>query len=133
MKRRLRFLKFAAFIPAIVLVGGFIGCRTGMFEVLSNPPPAPQTPSVAPVPESDKRPAIMGGSKSPGPVGIAPPSAPATQQQSPVPTQPVAQPPANAPAPNKPPAIMFSTKSAEIIFESEVRPVTQPNGFTPNP
>ena len=62
--RSKRFLKFAAVIPAIVLVGGFVGCKSGAFEMFSKPEPLPEPPAASPTEPVEKKPVFMPGSKS---------------------------------------------------------------------
>ena len=47
MERRRKYLKLLAFVPAIVLVSGFIGYRAGAFELFSKPEPQPEAQPVA--------------------------------------------------------------------------------------
>src|SRR5262245_42230414 len=105
MERRKKYLRFAAFVPAIVLGVVFIGCRSGVFDTFSTPEPKPEpqqpsaTPQAAPTqpnppvsqpqPAPEKPPVIMSGTKSIGPIGIAPPPTPPNAPNPP---------PANAPA-----------------------------------
>jgi hypothetical protein len=75
--RSKRFLKFAAVIPAIVLVGGFVGCKSGALELFSKPEPLPEphplghnepkSPAASPTETAapEKKPVFIGGAKSP--------------------------------------------------------------------
>ncbi len=79
MAQRKRYLKLAAFIPAIILVGAFIGCRSGAFERLTKPEPPPEPhplglnmpPSLTtpqpptPQPTPNAKPVFFSGAKSP--------------------------------------------------------------------
>ena len=64
MKLRNRFLKLAAFLPAVTVVGAFIGCRTGAFERFTKSEPPPAAPQPPTPPASEGKPVFMGGSKS---------------------------------------------------------------------
>jgi hypothetical protein len=135
MDRRKKYLRFLAFVPAIVLVGGFIGHRAGAFELFPKPEPQPESqpdpqPTTSPhppatqlAPESD--PTYMPGSKFIR-IDIPPPSW-ATPTGSP---PPGAKPP--SPPPEKPPTFMLGSKSAPIsgVVEGLTPPVDPPK---PNP
>lgn len=116
-------LKVAAFVPAIVLVGGFVGVRAGLIQVTSKPEPAPE-PTATTAPEKpatvDEVPTYMSGSKSivfttQIPTGSNPPVAPNSTPL--VPTQG---------GPEKPPAVMYGSKSAPIVVPLELTPGTKP-------
>src|SRR5947209_14611230 len=75
MPGRTKYLRLAAFVPAIVLVSGFIGYRAGAFQLFPQPEPQPQPeaqpePAAAPeqMPVVSQVPAggasFMAGSKS---------------------------------------------------------------------
>ena len=81
MKLRTRFLKLAAFLPTIAVVGAFIGCRTGALDRFTKPEPLPEPqplgfnapPPADPQPDptgSERPPVFMSGSKSPNMKGI---------------------------------------------------------------
>ncbi len=116
------FLKAAAFVPAIVLVGGFVGVRAGLIQVTSKPEPAPE-PTATTAPEkpavTGEVPTYMSGSKSivfttQIPAG----STPAAPNNTPlVPTQGGAE---------KPPIVMYGSKSAPIVVPLELTPGTKP-------
>src|SRR5215468_5047524 len=79
MERRRKYLKLLAFVPAIVLVGGFIGYRAGAFELFSKPEPQPEvqpesnaTSQPAPSPAAEASATFMPGSKS-ALIGMKPP------------------------------------------------------------
>ena len=81
MDRRKKYLKVLAFVPAIALVGGLIGCHWGDYHVLSKQPlpAAPagtQQPPAAPAPEQaapeSKPPVFFSGAKSPCLPSLAP-------------------------------------------------------------
>ncbi len=88
MELRKKFLKALAFVPAIALVGGFIGCRTGAFQMFSKPetppeaaPPQPPAPPDTP-PASESKPSVFfSGSKSPNLPGVTSGLSPAGGQQ----------------------------------------------------
>ena len=111
MERGKKYLKLAAFIPAIVLVGAFIGCRSGAFPMFSKPEPMPEPhplglnmpkpPANPPAAPESKPPVFMSGTKS---MKISPRTAEllnlAGEQNTP-PAKPLAASPAapNAPGP----------------------------------
>jgi hypothetical protein len=69
MQRRKKYVKALAFVPAIVLVGSFVGCQAGAFRMFSEPEPAPQAPANPPPaaqPSADTPPVFMVGTKSIG-------------------------------------------------------------------
>ncbi|MCI0702671.1 MAG: hypothetical protein L0241_16445 [Planctomycetia bacterium] len=99
MDWRKRYLKLAAFLPAIILVGAFIGCRSGAFEMFSKRepmpephplglnvpnPPANQQSAEQPAPE--KPPTFMSGTKSLNGVGVTRGLTPAGSSEQPAPT-----------------------------------------------
>src|SRR5215208_332909 len=102
-----KYRKFAAFIPAVILVGGFVGYRAGAFERFTKTEPQPDPgANTQPQPASEGDPAFMAGSKSFRPVIAIPPAS-----ESP------AAPPSPAPnsaTPGKPPTIMYGSKSAPV-------------------
>ncbi|VTS03220.1 unnamed protein product [Gemmata massiliana] len=117
------FLKVAAFVPAIVLVGGFVGVRAGLIQVTSKPEPAPE-PTATTAPEkpavAGEVPTYMPGSKSivfttQIPAGASPPAVPNSTPL--VPTQGSSE---------KPPAVMYGSKSAPIVVPLELIPGTKP-------
>jgi hypothetical protein len=127
MDRRKKYLKLLAFVPAIVLVGGFIGCRAGVFDAFSKPEPKPDPhptgvqpqPLVPQLPEEKST--FMPGSKSinlTGPtIGLVPAGTNAPDLDVPIrqqPWQPAGQPP-NPPPGNKPPVVIGGSKSAPIF------------------
>jgi hypothetical protein len=59
VERIKKYLKFAALIPAILLVGAFVGCRSGAFHL--NSKPEPKTEILHP---PTGEPTLMPGSKS---------------------------------------------------------------------
>lgn len=68
MEARKKYLKVLAFVPAIVLIGAFFGCRGGAFPRFSKPEPKPEMPSpVAPQPPANL-PAAPSGTESKPPV-----------------------------------------------------------------
>ena len=111
MQSRRKYLKLAAFVPALVLVGGFIGYRAGAFELpwLSKPAPPPEVqPDPQPTaaqPPANSEPTFLPGSKSlsnlgVGRSGVKPPHDPANPPPGSVP-----------PTPEKPPAFLPGSKS----------------------
>lgn len=92
------YLKVAAVVSAVLLVGAFVSYRAGVFQ---RPAPAePPTPDVTPVAaepqtpsDADQQQAFMYGSKS----------------------APAFGPPSPAPPPEKPPEFMAGSKSFRII------------------
>lgn len=124
MDGRRKYLKVLAFLPAIVLVGAFVGCHAGAFQMFSKPEPQPDPQPVAapqqpapqpaqPAPEN-KQPTFMPGSKSlilPGTTtGLtpAPNAAPPNAAGVPLPPANVPPPPAKT---EKPPVFMPGSKS----------------------
>jgi hypothetical protein len=132
MQGRTKWLKFAAFVPAIVLVGGFIGYRAGAFELPWASKPAPQ-PEAQPATASEQPPTPQ----------LTPPSA--TPEGNPTfmagsksfiltPHVPLITTPANTPPTSEqPPAILYSSKSAPIFIPppnpgaQQGVPITPPN------
>ena len=134
MERRNKYLKLLAFVPAIVLVGGFIGCRAGVFNnVFSKPEPKPdpQPTGVTPQPLvrqlPEEKSTFMPGSKSINltgvTIGLTPAGThtpdldvPIRQQPSPPTGLPgvTGLPPNPAPE-NKPFIIMGGVKSAPVF------------------
>jgi len=116
MDGRKRYLKFLVFVPAVVLVGGFIAIRAGAFELpwVSKPAPQPEpqpevqptapvqppTPPTAPPNPSPEAPTFMGGSKS---LILAEPGS-------------LSDPPNSPNPPGTPPAIIYGSKSGPIIL-----------------
>lgn len=132
MEPRKKYLKLVVFVPAIVLVGGFVGYRAGAFQTFSKPEPQPepqpaavteQPPAPQPAPESG--PAYMGGSKT----LILAPYVPGTSS----PGEPGAATPPQ-PTADIPPAILYGSKSAPI-FTLPTNPGAQlgPSAIPPNP
>src|SRR5258708_4563332 len=110
MERLKKYLKFAAFIPAIILVGAFVGCHAGAFT-FSKPEPKPESqPTVTPQPPnqpaSEKPPLFMSGTKSINNKGITfglPPAGTNTPDLDvPVRTQPLPPQATLPPTPNAP-------------------------------
>ena len=134
MQGRNKWLKLVAFVPAIVLVGGFIGYRAGAFELpwaskpapqpeaqpvtASEQPPTPETIPLAATPEGT--PTFMSGSKS----LVLTPNLPWT-------TTPANTPPGTTPPTSEqPPAILYSSKWAPIFTPTTPNPgtpITPPN------
>jgi hypothetical protein len=81
MERRKKYLKVLAFVPAVVLVGAFVGCRGGAFQMFSKPEQKAEPPA------SESKPTYTPGTKSFAPVPFI---APAGEQNT------------AAPAPNAP-------------------------------
>jgi hypothetical protein len=109
MTNRKRYLKLVAFVPAIVLVGGFVGYRAGAFELFSKPEPQPEPQPVAeqPPPAPEGKPTYLSGSKFMH-IDLQPPNG----------TTPTNPPTPGAAPPNsplaKPPTFMLGSKSAPI-------------------
>lgn len=126
MQGRKKYLKFLAFVPAIVLGGGFIGYRAGAFELFSKPEPQPDPqPTASPQPPdappaSEKPRTYMPGSKFIY-IDLKPPGEAA----------PTAVVPPNSP-PEKPPAIFYGSKSAPIVIPGPA-PAGNPTPPAPNP
>lgn len=133
MKRLKKSLKFTAFIPAIVLVGAFVGCHAGVFpkplQPQPQPPAEPQAiPSEPSPPAAEKPPLFMSGTKSINnkglTVGLTPAGTNAPDLDVPVRTQPVPN--------NPPPKFIGGSKSAEIITVPEgLLPANPPNAPKP--
>lgn len=116
MGRRNKYLKLLAFVPAIVLVGGFIGCRAGAFNnVFSKPEPKPDPQATGVTPQPlvrqlpEEKSTFMPGSKSinlTGPtIGLVPAGTHTPDIDVPVrPQQP-------QPAPEKKPTFLPGSKS----------------------
>ncbi len=112
MRRCKQCFRFAAFIPAIVLVGAFIGCRAGAFDLFSKPEPkpephplslnAPNPPAEPPAP--DKKTTFMPGAKS---MAINPEVWNKLNQEGKADPAPVEKPPAQ----DKPPVFFGGAKS----------------------
>jgi hypothetical protein len=144
MDRARPYLKVAAFVPAIVLVGGFVGARAGVFVIPSfpifskdvpqpeaQPQPDPvaatqQPPAVQTLP--DDHPIFMSGSKSFRPV-IALPQG--SSPQTVPPTAPNSAPGATPPA--GPPVFLGGSKSAPIIPFPPPNPGAQQGAPPANP
>jgi hypothetical protein len=109
MQGQKKYLKLAAFVPAIVLVGGLVGYRAGAFERFTKSDPQP---AAAPQPAPEGKRTYMPGSKFmhieiPPLGGTSPTDA----------TPPDAAPPSPAPnsaTPGKPPTFIYSSKSGPI-------------------
>lgn len=155
MNGRKKYLKALAFVPALVLAGGFVGYRAGAFPAdffrpsgLAEPQPAPDAPPSESQPAAGSDPTFMPGSKyivvTPPPAGsTAPQAAPPASAGSPtfmagsksmilVPAPQAAQPTPGAapaatpPAPTPPnPAIFYGSKSAPI-FPAQPTPPAPP-------
>jgi hypothetical protein len=128
MERRKKYLKLAAFVPAIVLVGGFVGCHAGAFSRFSKPEPKPEpalpTPEPAAPNPPNSPPVLMSGTKSLNAKGVTiglVPADTATPDLD-VPVRPQPQP---AKPDSKPPLIIPGPKSAPVFTPS------QPNSPTP--
>lgn len=107
-----QYLRFAALIPAITLVGAFIGCRSGAFDLFSKPEPLPEPhplgfneppkpPAASPAEQpAEKKPTFLPGSKSINltgtTIGLTPAGTHTPDLDVPVRTQPAAP---NAPKP----------------------------------
>jgi hypothetical protein len=127
MDGRKKYLKALAFVPAIVLAGGFVGYRAGAFptdffrpSAKPEPQPAPQadptpagSPELAPPSVQPVDPTFMAGSKS---IILVP-----------APQQPGATPPTPSPVTN--PAIIYGSKSAPIFPAQPTAPA--PNAPKP--
>lgn len=122
-----KYRKFAAFVPAIVLVGGLVGYRAGAFErfTKTEPQPAPQ-PAAAPQPAPEDDKTFMSGSKF-ARIDLSPPAG----------TTSTETPPGAAPqsiAPGKPPTFIYGSKSGPIELPVPMVPPGgdgKPNAPTP--
>jgi hypothetical protein len=123
MGRRKRYLKMLAFVPAIVLVGGFVGCHAGAFSRFSKPEPKPEPfpPPPEPTPPNPPpqgKPTYMPGAKSMMIGSPRPGLTPADDPPATAPPQPNSE--------SKPPIIMGGPKSAPVFTPSPPNQPTPP-------
>jgi len=109
MSRARPFLKVAAVVSSVLLVGAFIGCRTGAFRPLAKPEPQPAPTQPAP----ENPPTFMSGSKSlnggPGyTIGLTPAGGAA-------PNDP-AKPATTEPTPEKKPLVLMGGPKSAPVF-----------------
>jgi hypothetical protein len=108
MQGRKKYLKFVAFVPAIVLVGGLVGYRAGAFERFTRSEPQPEAQPAAnprPAPEDDKT--FMSGSKF-ARIDLSPPGGATSTETPPGAASP------NPATPGKPPTFIYGSKSGPI-------------------
>jgi hypothetical protein len=118
MDRRKAFLKGAAVVSALVLVGSFVAYRAGAFELFSKPELQPEVQPVAAPQESAPTPpqsTFLPGSKSINLTGttiggLTPAGTFVPDLDVPIRTEPAPPPP-----PAKPPTFMGGSKSAPVI------------------
>lgn len=136
MDRRKRYMKVLAFVPAIVLVGGFIGCHSGALPWLGKPEPQPdprppatlQQPVPVQAPAPEKKPeTFLPGSKSINLKGTTIGLTPAREE--PPKPEPLLPPQLQPATENKPPPIMLGPKSAPIFNPPPKNPA--PNSPSP--
>lgn len=119
MNKAKPYLQAAALVSSVLMVGAFIGCRTGTIQPLGKADPrpaAPQPPAAQPTPEG--KPTLMPGSKSLM-IDLRANGTPAANP-------PGAAPPPTPPAPEKKQQfiIMGGPKSAPVFAPT---PADQPN------
>ena len=80
MNKAKPYLQVAALVSSVLMVGAFIGCRSGAFQPARKPEPQQATPPSAtpPLPAPEGKPTLMPGSKSANIVdttsGLTPPA-----------------------------------------------------------
>jgi hypothetical protein len=142
MDGRKKYLKGLAFVPAIVLVGGFIGCQAGLINLGLKTEPQPEIqPDATAQPQSnaDGQQTFMPGSKSinlsGATLGLTPSSEPAQPANAPWLQPGIPQPP---PKPEQPPVFMPGSKSFRPVpyvpsTTSGPVPPSAPNAHGPLP
>ncbi len=103
MERKSPYLKIAAVVSAVLLVGAFVSYRAGAFQR-----PAPPEPQPEPAAPTDTEPRPTPSADQPQHFLYSSKSAPAFTPASPPPT-------VNPPAPGNPPAYMGSSKWISIV------------------
>ena len=126
MDRLKKYLKPLAFVPAIVLVGGFVGCHAGAFSRFSKPEPKSEPHPLGynmPNPPAPEPPVLMSGTKSLNAKGVTIGLTPAGTHIPDDPPKPA--PPTPAPE-SKPPLIIPGPKSAPVFTPSPPNSPTPP-------